>query len=78
MYCTTVRLVKTLWLYQAQRFVGVLKLEEIFFFGAGVNIKQHCQIGNFVTLGIGSNVISDVAARTTVAGNPARTLSKPK
>jgi acyl-[acyl carrier protein]--UDP-N-acetylglucosamine O-acyltransferase len=57
---------------------GSVKIGRNVFVGASVNIKQHCQIGNFVTLGIGSNVISDVAARTTVVGNPARTLSKAK
>ena len=60
------------------RVCGSVKIGRNVFVGASVNIKQHCQIGNFVTLGIGSNVISDLAARTTVEGSPARTLSKSK
>ena len=57
---------------------GSVQIGRNVFVGASANIKQHCKIGNFVTLGMGSNVISDVAEGTTLVGNPARAVGTTK
>ena len=42
------------------------------FIGSGALLKDRIQIGDFSVVAIGSAVFSDVAAGTTVMGNPAR------
>jgi acetyltransferase-like isoleucine patch superfamily enzyme len=43
--------------------------------GPNVSIKEHLNIGARAMVGIGSVVIRDVDADTTVAGNPARVIN---
>jgi acetyltransferase-like isoleucine patch superfamily enzyme len=42
---------------------------------SGTSVMNDIQIADGAMIGLGSNVIRDVAARTTVAGNPARVLA---
>jgi len=44
--------------------------------GAGAVIKQGCVIGSGAVIGAGAVVISDVAPKVTVVGNPARAVGK--
>ena len=46
------------------------------FIGANATILPGISIGDWVTIGAGSVVIEDVNDHTTVAGNPARIISK--
>lgn len=45
------------------------------YIGSGAMIRQGVTIGTGATVGMGSVVVKDVAAHTTVAGNPARPLA---
>lgn len=44
------------------------------YIGSGCSVKNGLKVGEGALLGLGSNVIRDVPANATVAGNPARTL----
>ena len=46
--------------------------------GIGSVTKQNVTIGNWSVIGAGANVITDIPANITVAGNPARPLMKNK
>lgn len=53
---------------------GGVAIGENCYIGSGTSIRQGCRIGTGALVGLGSNVIRDVPANTTVAGNPARPL----
>lgn len=44
--------------------------------GSGTTVKQQIEIGTGALVGIGSTVIRSVAAKTVVAGNPAKELRR--
>jgi sugar O-acyltransferase (sialic acid O-acetyltransferase NeuD family) len=46
------------------------------YIGSGTSIINGVRVGDGALLGLGSNVLRDVAADTTVAGNPARHLTR--
>jgi acetyltransferase EpsM len=46
------------------------------FIGLNASVKTGVRIGEEAVIGMASNVLSDVAARTIVAGNPARRLGE--
>jgi UDP-perosamine 4-acetyltransferase len=56
------------------RLAGGVTVGHSAFVGAGSVIRQGISIGAEAIVGAGAVVIKDVAARTTVVGNPARTL----
>jgi acetyltransferase-like isoleucine patch superfamily enzyme len=53
---------------------GGTVVEENCYVGSGTSLKNGLQIGKGALVGLGSNVIRDVPAGSTVAGNPARRL----
>jgi acetyltransferase-like isoleucine patch superfamily enzyme len=53
---------------------GSVRLAKLCLVGAGATILPGIQIGEGATVGAGAVVTKDVAAHTTVAGNPARVL----
>ncbi len=55
---------------------GGTVIEENCYVGSGSNIKNGLRIGARALIGLGSNVIRDVAADDTVGGNPARVLTR--
>jgi UDP-3-O-[3-hydroxymyristoyl] glucosamine N-acyltransferase len=55
---------------------GGVDVGEFAWIGPNSSVIQKVVLGNHVFIGIGSNVTKSVLAMTTVAGNPARTLSK--
>lgn len=46
------------------------------YIGSGSNIINGITLGAYTMVGLGSNVINSVPAHATIAGNPAKTLSK--
>lgn len=54
---------------------GAVRIEESAYVGAGAVIPQGIVIGKQSLVGLGAVVIKDVAAGTTVFGNPARAIS---
>lgn len=55
---------------------GSVTIGENVWVGANACIRQHLTIGDNVVIGMGAVVVKDVPAGQTVAGNPARQLSK--
>ena len=53
---------------------GFARVEQAAYVGAGAYVRQRVTIGERALVGLGSVVIADVAAKTTVVGNPARPL----
>jgi maltose O-acetyltransferase len=44
--------------------------------GIGAAVRDHVTIGADAVIGMGAVVVADVAAGTTVVGNPARTADR--
>ncbi|MDP8264943.1 MAG: NeuD/PglB/VioB family sugar acetyltransferase [Candidatus Aceula lacicola] len=55
---------------------GSVKVDEQSYIGSSVTIRENIHIGEKSLVGMGSNVISDVGAKTVVAGNPAKEIRK--
>lgn len=55
---------------------GRSSLGEGIYFGPAASCREEITIGVFSVVGVGAVVVSDVSHRTTVCGNPARTLRK--
>ncbi|MBN9519689.1 sugar O-acyltransferase [bacterium] len=53
---------------------GGVRVESSAYIGAGAALRQRVVVGRKAQVGLGAVVIGDVAAGTTVVGNPARTL----
>ena len=51
-------------------------MEENCYVGSGSTIKNGLKLGAGCLIGLGSNVLRDVAPATTVAGNPAQPLAR--
>jgi UDP-3-O-[3-hydroxymyristoyl] glucosamine N-acyltransferase LpxD len=55
---------------------GAVKVGRNAWIAPNSSVKEKCKIGADAVVGLGSVVIRDVAAKTVVAGNPARILKK--
>lgn len=55
---------------------GSVNVEDFAEIWTGATIRDHINIGEGATVGMGAVVIKDVPPHTTVVGNPARTLIK--
>lgn len=53
---------------------GNVVIGETCYIGSGTSLKNGVRVGDGALLGLGSTVIRDVAADSTVAGNPARRI----
>jgi sugar O-acyltransferase (sialic acid O-acetyltransferase NeuD family) len=57
---------------------GGVVIENNAYIGSAVSIREGLSIGECSLVGMGSNVLEDVPAETTVVGNPAKELNKIK
>jgi len=55
---------------------GRCRLDTAAYLGPGVNVREELLVGRYATAGLGAVVIHDVPAEATVAGNPARQISR--
>jgi sugar O-acyltransferase (sialic acid O-acetyltransferase NeuD family) len=55
---------------------GFVRLGRSCYVGAGAMVRQRHRVGEGALVGLGAVVVKDVAARTTVVGNPARPLAR--
>jgi acetyltransferase-like isoleucine patch superfamily enzyme len=53
---------------------GGTVIDENCYVGSGTSVMNGLRVGKGALVGLGSNVIRDVPAGSTVAGNPARRL----
>jgi len=55
---------------------GSVKIDEQSFIGSSTTIRENIHVGEKSLVGMGSNVVSDVSAKTVVIGNPAKEIRK--
>jgi len=55
---------------------GSTVIEENCYIGSGSNIMNGLRVGSGALVGLGSNVISSIAADARVVGNPAHEIGK--
>lgn len=59
------------------RLAGGVSVQDLSWVGIGASVRQFVSIGSQVMIGAGAVVVNDVPDRVTVAGVPARILSRP-
>lgn len=53
---------------------GGVEIKENCYIGSRVSIRENIKIGQMSLIGIGSNVVSDIAQKSVVGGNPAKKM----